>query len=220
WTQFDGLGRVNRVAKTNGEPSPNIIDETGDTCYDAVGRKKFARYPYQDPGWANNSYPCANSSSSPGDTFAYDALSRPASVTNSDGSVVTTSYFGNWTTVCDQAGRCRKSATVALGRLTTVCEPDPLTGALPTGSACTYETDYQYDTLDNLTRVDQKGGTTDSTQWRTRTFSYDSFSRLLSATNPESGTISYTHDNDGNVIYKTAPAPNQTGAATVTTNYA
>src|SRR5436305_15238824 len=96
------------------------------------------------------------------------------------------------TTVCDQAGRCRKSATDALGRLTTVCEPDPATGVLPTGSACTYETDYQYDTLDNLTRVDQKGGTTDSTQWRTRTFSYDSFSRLLSATNPESGTISYT----------------------------
>lgn len=79
---------------------------------------------------------------------------------------------------------------------------------------------YTYDTLNNLTRVDQKGDQpSDSSKWRTRTFTYDSLSRLTSATNPESGTISYTYDNDDNVLTKVAPKPNQTGGLTVTTTY-
>jgi YD repeat-containing protein len=46
---------------------------------------------------------------------------------------------------------------------------------------------------------------------RTRTFVYDSLSRVTSASNPESGTISYAYDADSNLITKTAPLPNQTG---------
>src|SRR5262249_7732125 len=87
-------------------------------------------------------------------------------------------------------------------------------------SGLNYETDYQYDALGNLLRVDQKGSTpTDSTKWRTRTFSYDSLSRLLTAYNPESGTISYGYDANGNVLTKVASAPNQSGNATVTTTF-
>src|ERR1044071_1385886 len=72
-----------------------------------------------------------------------------------------------------------------------------------------YVTMYQYDALGNLLRVDQKGSApSDSTQWRTRTFTYDSLSRLLTATNPESGTITYTYDADGELLQKTSPAPN------------
>ncbi|HEY3768917.1 MAG TPA: hypothetical protein VGN44_09600, partial [Candidatus Angelobacter sp.] len=83
-----------------------------------------------------------------------------------------------------------------------------------------YTTLYQYDALGNLLRVDQKGTAPgDSTQWRTRTFVYDSLSRLLTATNPESGTISYVYDADGSLLQKTSPAPNQTGAATQTVSY-
>jgi RHS repeat-associated protein len=83
-----------------------------------------------------------------------------------------------------------------------------------------YVTLYQYDALGNLLRVDQKGTAPgDSTQWRTRTFTYDSFSRLLTATNPESGTITYSYDLDGNLLQKTSPAPNQTGTATQTVSY-
>ncbi|HEX9272868.1 MAG TPA: hypothetical protein VGA01_11715, partial [Candidatus Binatia bacterium] len=45
---------------------------------------------------------------------------------------------------------------------------------------------YQYDVLNNLLRVDQKGtAPSDSTQWRTRTFTYNSLSQLLCAANPE-----------------------------------
>src|SRR5262249_37265412 len=68
-------------------------------------------------------------------------------------------------------------------------------GTGPSLSSNPYVTVYAYDTLGNLLRVDQKGSArTDSTQWRTRTFTYDSLSRLLTATNPESGTITYTYD--------------------------
>ncbi|MCC7308915.1 MAG: hypothetical protein IT173_15230 [Acidobacteria bacterium] len=37
---------------------------------------------------------------------------------------------------------------------------------------------------------------------QTRTFVYDSLSRLKSANNPESGTISYVYDNNGNLTSK------------------
>ncbi|HTD23493.1 MAG TPA: RHS repeat-associated core domain-containing protein [Terriglobales bacterium] len=101
-------------------------------------------------------------------------------------------------------------------------------------------TNYSYDTLDNLLCVEQHGNVSgtgcsaspnqDATSpWRVRRFSYDSLSRLLTATNPESGTICYGqwqngqcvngYDGNGNLIYKTSPAPNQTGTAIVTTTY-
>jgi RHS repeat-associated protein len=74
---------------------------------------------------------------------------------------------------------------------------------------------YTYDALDNLTCVEQHGTATgqtgcssapsndSSSAWRIRRFTYDSLGRLVTAKNPESGTISYTYDSDGNVITKT-----------------
>jgi RHS repeat-associated protein len=89
---------------------------------------------------------------------------------------------------------------------------------------------YQYDGLGNLLCVEQHGGVTgtgcsalpasDATSpWRVRRFTYDSLSRLLTAKNPESGTISYVYDADGDLLQKTSPAPNQTGGATQTVSY-
>ncbi|HTD21029.1 MAG TPA: RHS repeat-associated core domain-containing protein [Terriglobales bacterium] len=83
-----------------------------------------------------------------------------------------------------------------------------------------YVTLYSYDALGNLLRVDQQGtAPSDSTKWRTRLSTYDSLSRLLTAYNPESGTVSYSYDADGNVLQKTSPAANQTGSATQTISY-
>ena len=96
----------------------------------------------------------------------------------------------------------------------------------PTG--LNYETDYTYNVLDDLLCVGQKGtnaGTfstncaANPASWRPRSFAYDSLSRLTSATNAESGTITYSYDPNGNLTSKTSPAPNQTGSATVTTTY-
>src|SRR6185437_16277048 len=84
-----------------------------------------------------------------------------------------------------------------------------------------FVTQYSYDGLGNLLQVTQKGDptVTNSSQWRVRTFTYDSLSRLLTAHNPESGTIAYSYDVDGNLVQKTSPAPNQTGSATQTISY-
>jgi RHS repeat-associated protein len=74
---------------------------------------------------------------------------------------------------------------------------------------------YQYNPLGNMLRVDQKGTSSDSTQWRTRTFTYDTLSHLLTSSNPESGTICYGtlsggnctsgYDANGNMTSKTTP---------------
>jgi len=75
---------------------------------------------------------------------------------------------------------------------------------------------YTYDALGNLLNVTQQGdpSVTTASQWRVRNFTYDSLSRLLTANNPESGTISYSYDANGNVLQKTSPAPNQQSTAT------
>src|SRR5258708_39407777 len=94
-------------------------------------------------------------------------------------------------------------------------------GTNPEGISLDYNffvTLYTYDTLGNLLTVTQKGDPAVNTQsqGRVRTFTYNSLSQLLTATNPESGTITYTYDNNGNLLTKTSPAPNQTRHATPT----
>jgi YD repeat-containing protein len=122
------------------------------------------------------------------DGTEYDALGRAKKVTTMpDGAAVTTSYVGNAVTVTDQhdassPGHSRKSVTDALGRLTSVYEDT---------SGLNYRTTYTYDVLGNLRTVTQGS--------QTRTFVYDSLSRLTSAINPESGTVAYTYDNNGNL---------------------
>ena len=85
------------------------------------------------------------------------------------------------------------------------------------------QTLYSYDALGNLTCVEQHGNvsgtgctsppSSDATSlWRVRRFTYDSLSRLLTATNPEAGQTTYQYDNDSNLISKT-------DARGVTTNY-
>lgn len=114
------------------------------------------------------------------------------------------------------------SAHFAQPSFTTGTSGSSLTGGFNAGDVgnSPYVTLYQYDALGNLLRVDQKGSApSDPSQWRTRTFSYDSLSHLLTAHNPESGTITYSYDADGNLLMKTSPAPNQTLAATQTISY-
>ena len=82
--------------------------------------------------------------------------------------------------------------------------------------ANTTTTSYAYDTLNDLTLVCQgaalvSGLCPSGTQ--SRAFVYDSLARLKSATNPESGTTSYTYDYNGNLTYKTDSNGNDTTLA-------
>ncbi|MGH9891034.1 MAG: hypothetical protein ACREA0_03425, partial [bacterium] len=201
--EVDGLGRLIE-SRLESDPQGTVYSRTE---YDSQGRKKSVTNPYRstsDPTYGLT-------------TFDYDALSRVTKVIPPDGSQATnnvsTTYSGNCTTVTDQAGKKRKSCADALGRLIEVWEPDA-------SGSFIYQTVYAYDVLDNLLTVQQKGNDPNSANWRTRTFAYNSLSQLTQATNPESGAITYTYDNDGNLLTKTAPKPNQTNPnLKVTTTY-
>lgn len=100
----------------------------------------------------------------------------------------------NATTTIDEAGKKRRSITDAFGRFIRVDEPDA-SGELGTMGSPSQDTSYSYDTLGNLTQIVQGG--------QTRTFTYNSQSRLTSSTNPESGTFTFSYDNNGNILTKT-----------------
>ena len=137
-----------------------------------------------------------------------DVLGRPSEVATFGGATqppatgttatatgaVTTSYSANFNTVTDQAGKVRRSMVDALGRLVRLDEPDA-SNNLGSTTAPVQPTSYTYDVFDNLITVTQGA--------QTRTFNYDSLSRLRTALNPESGSVSYQYDDDGNLAVKT-----------------
>jgi RHS repeat-associated protein len=175
---YDGLGRTRRSAAREG-----ATWTITDTRFGALGRVSQVSNPYRaaDP----------DSASPPSGPFAewtttdYDALGRVIRLTTPDGAHSDTVYMGNQVTVIDQAGKKRRSETDALGRLIRVTEaPGELN----------YETYYSYDALGNLRQVTQGA--------QSRSFDYDSLSRLISATNPENGTMRYAYDANGNLTEK------------------
>lgn len=172
-TVYDGFGRL--VENRQIEYDTNSYIAT-DTSYDALGRVHSTTNPSRvqisDGSRDGLGIPTY---------YSYDALNRPTSVTFQDGTTSTTSYNGNQNTVTDQAGAWRGNYLDGLDRLVAV--------ATPVGN--TY---YEYDLLGNLQKVRQDS--------QTRTFRYDSLSRLVSATNPESGIVQYTYDFASNLKTK------------------
>jgi RHS repeat-associated protein len=172
---FDGLGRPSRAFVTEAQATYTVTD----TQYDALGRVTKVSNPYRTN--ALGPTPQATQWA----TTSYDNHGRVIVLQTPDGAQVITVYDGNKTTVTDQTGKDRQSTTDALGRVTGVVE-DP--GGL------NYSTAYTYDVLDNLIRVEQGE--------QERTFKYDSLKRLRWAKNPESGTITYEYDENGNLTEK------------------
>ncbi len=196
YSWYDGLGRTVRTQSVDSGG-----DVFSDVQYDNMGRVKKATNPYRT-----------------GETIYwtesfYDDLGRVTKVKTPDNAEVNTSYslattagsqIGTVVTVTDQAGKQRRSITSGLGQLARVDEPNEA-GSLGAIDFPAQATAYTYDTLNNLTTVTQGS--------QTRSFVYDSLSRLKSATNPESGLIQYGYDNNGNLQTKT-------DARLVTTTYA
>ena len=191
---FDGLGRATKTqSKDNGG------DVFAGTQYDVMNRLWKVSNPYRTGEtviWT---------------TSTYDDLGRIKSVKTPDNAEVVTTfslstsgnYIGTQTTVTDQAGKKRRSVTDVLGRLVRVDEPKADTGELDVSGSPYQSTNYGYDVLGNLLTVNQGV--------QTRTFVYDSLSRLISATNPKlgttptNGTITYNYDSNGNLLTKTDP---------------
>jgi RHS repeat-associated protein len=177
------------------------------TSYDGLGETYQVYNPTRCPTPTTN---CGTETTWGYSTYTHDALGRTKSVTKPDGSVATTTYSSNQTTVTDEVGNQRTNQNDALARLTYVWEAPNVTGY-------NFETIYQYDALNDLLNVTQNGS--NLSYARVRSFVYDSLARLTSATNPESGTITYSYDLNSNLSTKVAPKANQTGTTNTTTSY-
>jgi RHS repeat-associated protein len=183
-----------RISKTQS------VDSSGDvfviTHYDKLGRVSKVSNPFRnvaDPSCSVN-VECA--------TNTYDNFGRIWKVTTPDNAVVETTYglaavgnqIGTVVTVKDQASKERRSISNAQGAIIRVDEPNN-SNQLGTIDNPAQPTFYSYDKLQNLKEIVQGA--------QTRTFVYDSLLRLKTATNPESGTIQYQYDFNGNLILKT-----------------
>ena len=196
-TTYDGLARKTLTQTLTGVSGQEISVQTN---YDNLGRELDVSNPYYSTsdstfGWTS---------------WKYDALGRKLYQCNADNgtspgtcapgkSYQQWAYSGNSTTVTNENGSSWVHTADGLGRLIQVSEP----GAL--------FTNYFYDVLGNLLCGVQRGTSTQTfttcanspAAWRPRSFSYDGLSRLQSATNPESGTVTYSYDLDSNVIART-----------------
>ncbi len=214
---FDQLGRV-RLSKTLEDAATQSATNETDgikvqTRYKTVSGYTYhltsnpyrADYSYNETdatmgwtlatSWSNGKRSEIQTFSGAGLPVAFDGSNTASTGT------VRTDIDADRTLVTDQAGKQRVSKTNALGQLKEVWE---ILAASESGSesvtfpnttvAHGFKTTYGYDTLNNLTTVNQG--------LQTRTFSYSSLSRLLSATNPESGTISNQYDLNGNLTQK------------------
>jgi len=117
-------------------------------------------------------------------TSHYDSLGRVYQVDNQDGTPSYAIPQGLSKTLTDEAGHSRTIVSDSLGRVTQVLEPNKSSGAL------TMSTTYTYN-VEGIIDIWQYGDTGDTP--RHRQSAYDSLGRLLSSTNPETGTVSYSY---------------------------
>jgi RHS repeat-associated protein len=159
---MNGLGQVTEN-QVNSDPQGTLKT---DVIYDGLARVYQASNPYYSgPLYTTTNYE--------------EATNRVNQTVYPDSTQSTTTWMVlsslDCSQVTDAGGKVRNLCDNDLGQLKQVIE-DP--------STLNYSTTYTYDVLNNLTNVAQGAS-------QTRTFAYDSFSRLRQATNPESGLTQY-----------------------------
>lgn len=224
-TFFDQLGRP-RLSKTLEDASTQSATNETDGIKIETKYKYASGYTYQltsNPyrttsdatmGWTR-SKSWSSGLQSQVETFSGSSLPAPWGSNSSTTGVIDTQIDANAVTVTDQASKVRRSVTDGLGRLSRVDEPT--TSSLGSVSSPNQKTEYTYDEFNNLLTVSQPGNTTAqcggaSSCSQSRTFTYSSLSRLRTAANPESGTITYAYDNNGNLT-------SRLDARSITTTY-
>jgi RHS repeat-associated protein len=186
---YDGLGRVIKWITVNpqGDEGGNLV---GERRYDGNGRLWKVANPYG-----------AGSAQWQWTQYEYDALDRIIRTRYPDGSATETAYLGSRETLADQRGKKRAIYRDALQRPYRIQE-DP--------GGANYDTYYEYDLLDNIVKVSQSS-TQGAVVTQVREFLYDSLSRLIRETHPETGTAgangvtTYRYDSNGNLVYRLDP---------------
>jgi YD repeat-containing protein len=194
---MDGLGRTiqTQTSDANGTIYVNTLYDGRGNVYQQSNPTRCSSSP--------GSLPSSCSESTWGYTaYSYDGLNRKTQAVNPGNTSRSWSYSGNVTTFTDENSHSWRQINDAFGRLTQVVEPGSLT------------TSYTYDVLNNLLTVNQAGN---SDTARNRSFSYDSLSQLVCASNPENssascpttgstshtaGTTGYSYDNNSNLTQR------------------
>ncbi len=151
------------------------------------------------------SLPCAQGASSPcsasTESQTYDGLNRPLIHTGTGGDIVTKQYIGQdvLTTLTPapsgENAKANQKEFDGLGRLKSVCVISSATGSGSCGqtnSKTGFLTTYNYDASGRLLQTIENAQVSSPRQ--TRTYTYDLIGRVLSETNPESGTVYHTYD--------------------------
>ncbi len=198
-TSRDQLGRVTLTEQTEDGANYTISSAK---VYQQLGKITFSSNPARNgaaptDGWTRTTLDNAGRLV---EVATFSGVAQPPSIgtsANWTGSMTTT-YDAQFTTVADQAGKLRRSMVDALGRLVRADEPDA-SNNLGATVAPVQPTTYAYSTLGDLLTVSQGV--------QTRSFTYDSLSRLRTVANPESGTITYTYDDNGNMLTRQDTRP-------------
>jgi YD repeat-containing protein len=161
--------------------------------FDGTGR------PYQ------TTLPCVSTAgaacSTQAETQTYDGLNRPLVHTTVGGEVVTKAYVANdvRTTLTPAPANENAKATQrefdGLGRLKSECLISSASGSGPCGQAnggTGFLTKYTYDATGRLLNTVENAQV--SSPQQTRSYTYDLLGRVLTETNPESGTTHNTYD--------------------------
>src|SRR5271165_3213164 len=220
-TTLDGFGRTIKVETGTGTATNFTVVSTVDTVYDSCGCSPLGKM-------TKTSMPYAPGGTEVYTTYAYDGMGRTLTQTAPDNSVTTYTYAGNSVSVTDPAGKWKQYYMDSLGNVSLVVEPNPTTNPTspPSWSYATYTsnpalsnvtyhvTNYAYDVLNHLIQVTMPryNASSQITTTQTRTFNYTTSNQvgslLLSATNPENGTVTYTYGAN-NLIATKLDANNQ-----------
>ncbi len=198
YAYLDGFGREIQK-RTQAEDGGLYIAK--DTVYGTNGLVSKESLPYFSSGTSRTT---ATTSNALFTAYGYDALGRVASSTSVVGTTLTTR--DQWKeTVTDVLGKLKDFTYDAYGRLTKVTEHN---------STTTYDTSYEWDHNNNLTKVTdalanlrmiaydglsrrtslQDLHASGDATYGTWTFSYDNSGNLTSKVDPKSQTINYTYD--------------------------
>ncbi|MCZ2151769.1 MAG: hypothetical protein LC126_28835, partial [Bryobacterales bacterium] len=205
-THFDFLGRVRLQRST--DAGGTALDTNGEVQGEKVETKYYRSYS-DGFNYEATSNPYASTTPSAGrgwtrikrdklgrvvETETFDGSTPPSpwGVNTASSGVAKIDYDSEVQVQTDQWQKTRTLRYDALERLAQVTD----------GAGTTY---YAYDALDNLTYACQNGTPPASvcTGGQKRAFVYSSLKRLVSATNPESGTTNYTYYDNGLLHTKT-----------------